>query len=163
MPELDNLSGDELSKVNKRTSIPPEIKTNDIWREVKSVVMATEFSQEDDPPCSKDEGDSPLMCALPKSTVSLLTSGQIVTSVSSVVKEAMENALDAKADNIEIRLEDHGLTLIQIRDNGVGVKKENIPLMVAPHYTSKIQGFQVGKSTTLHLHVRVFFLFCFFL
>ena len=50
---------------------------------------------------------------LPKSTSSQITSGQIVTSVASVVKELLENALDAGADNVEVKLEDHGLGLIQ--------------------------------------------------
>ena len=103
--------------------------------------MSTEFSQSSS--SSSTPSDVGSLSALPAETISLITSGQIITSVSSVVKEAVENSLDAGADIIEILLEDHGLKLIQIRDNGVGVKKESLPLMVAPHYTSKIKGFQV--------------------
>ena len=54
---------------------------------------------------------------LPKSTSSQITSGQIVTSVASVVKELMENALDAGADNVEVKLEECGLSLIQVGRN----------------------------------------------
>jgi DNA mismatch repair protein PMS1 len=67
-----------------------------------------------------------VLSALPANTVSLLRSGQAITSVSCVVKELVENAIDAAATNIEVKLEDFGLDLIEVKDNGSGVAKADI-------------------------------------
>jgi DNA mismatch repair protein PMS1 len=67
-----------------------------------------------------------VLSALPPNTVSLLRSGQAITSVSCVVKELVENAIDAAATNIEVKLEDFGLDLIEVKDNGSGVAKADI-------------------------------------
>jgi DNA mismatch repair protein PMS1 len=58
--------------------------------------------------------------------VTLLRSGQVITSVSCVVKELVENSLDAGATNIEVKLEDYGLDCVEIKDNGLGVSKNEI-------------------------------------
>jgi DNA mismatch repair protein PMS1 len=78
---------------------------------------------------------------LPPSTRGLLSSGQIVTSVNSVVKELIENSLDAGAKNVEVKLLDHGLSKISVRDNGGGVAECAVPSMVSAHTTSKISDF----------------------
>ena len=78
---------------------------------------------------------------LPKETVSLINSGQIITSVNSAVKELIENSLDAEASSIEVRLDNYGLNKISVKDDGCGVKKEDISLMVKAHFTSKISSF----------------------
>ncbi len=67
-----------------------------------------------------------VLSPLPANTVTLLRSGQVITCVSSVVKELVENSIDAGANNIEVRLEDYGLDLIEVKDNGSGVAKDNI-------------------------------------
>ena len=54
------------------------------------------------------------MQALPEGTITRLVSGQIITSVSSVVKELMENAIDAEADQVDVRLEGAGLDRIEV-------------------------------------------------
>ncbi|XP_011867029.1 PREDICTED: PMS1 protein homolog 1-like isoform X2 [Vollenhovia emeryi] len=79
--------------------------------------------------------------ALDVRTVKLITTTQIITSVYAVVKELIENAIDADADNIEINLVDNGTTLIEVKDNGYGVSKEDVPYMGLPSYTSKISNF----------------------
>ncbi|XP_023930926.1 PMS1 protein homolog 1-like [Lingula anatina] len=79
---------------------------------------------------------------LPASTVRLIGSGQVITSVYSVVKELVENALDAKATAVEIKLEKFGLEKIEVRDNGRGVQKSDVPHMGQRHFTSKITGQQ---------------------
>ena len=61
------------------------------------------------------------MKKLSKDTVRLITSGQVVTSVSSVVKELIENSIDAGATNIDVRLTNFGLDLLEVKDNGSGV------------------------------------------
>lgn len=81
------------------------------------------------------------MNKLPKDTVKLIKSGQVVTSVSCVIKELIENAIDAGATNVDIKLTNFGLDCIEVKDNGGGVAPENIELMVAGHYTSKISSF----------------------
>jgi len=78
---------------------------------------------------------------LPQDTVSLLKSSQVVTSVWSGVKELVENSLDAGATNVEVRLEDFGLSKVSVRDNGCGVDKQEVPSMVMPHTTSKLRQF----------------------
>ena len=67
-----------------------------------------------------------VLSSLPANTVSLLRSGQVITSVSCVVKELVENSLDAGATNIDVRLEDYGLESIEIKDNGSGVSKADV-------------------------------------
>ncbi|CAH1399041.1 unnamed protein product [Nezara viridula] len=78
---------------------------------------------------------------LPHSTIKLISSAQVITSVSSVVKELIENSIDAGATNIEIKLENHGLDKIEVRDNGIGVKREEVQYMCKKSYTSKIKTF----------------------
>ncbi|KAF0294263.1 PMS1 1 [Amphibalanus amphitrite] len=68
-----------------------------------------------------------------------LSIGQVVTSVFSVVKELVENALDAGASSVDIRLDDYGLEKIEVRDNGSGLAPEDTAVMAQAHYTSKIQ------------------------
>ena len=67
-----------------------------------------------------------VLSPLPANTVTLLRSGQVITCVSSVVKELVENSIDAGANNIEVRLEDYGLDCIEVKDNGSGVAKDNV-------------------------------------
>uniref|UniRef100_A0A8C5QDX8 PMS1 homolog 1, mismatch repair system component n=1 Tax=Leptobrachium leishanense TaxID=445787 RepID=A0A8C5QDX8_9ANUR len=75
---------------------------------------------------------------LPQSTIRLLSSSQVITSVVSVVKELLENALDASATSIDIKLENFGFDKIEVRDNGDGIKAADTPVMGVKHYTSKI-------------------------
>lgn len=86
------------------------------------------------------------MNLLPSSTVRLIASSQVITSVSSVVKELIENSLDAGASSIEVKLEGWGLERIEVRDNGCGIKPEDAPFMAQPHYTSKISSDTDLKS-----------------
>lgn len=78
---------------------------------------------------------------LPASTVKLLTSGQVITSVSTAIKELVENAIDAEASNIEITLENEGFEKIEVKDNGRGIRREDVPYMCQCRYTSKIRDF----------------------
>ncbi|XP_044072238.1 PMS1 protein homolog 1 isoform X2 [Siniperca chuatsi] len=78
------------------------------------------------------------MKQLPPDTVRLLSSSQVITSVVNVVKELMENSLDAGASSIDIKLENYGLDRIEVRDNGHGVKAVDAPVMAVRHFTSKI-------------------------
>ncbi|KAA0715537.1 PMS1 protein -like protein 1 DNA mismatch repair protein [Triplophysa tibetana] len=78
------------------------------------------------------------MKALPAETVRLLCSSQVITSVLNVVKELIENSLDAGSSSLEVKLENYGLDRIEVRDNGSGIKATDVPVMAVKHYTSKI-------------------------
>lgn len=78
------------------------------------------------------------MKQLPPDTVRLLSSSQVITSVVNVVKELMENSLDAGASNVDVKLENFGFERIEVRDNGQGIKAADAPVMAVRHFTSKI-------------------------
>ncbi|XP_019126444.2 PMS1 protein homolog 1 [Larimichthys crocea] len=78
------------------------------------------------------------MKQLPPDTVRLLSSSQVITSVLNVVKELMENSLDAGASSVDIKLENYGLDRVEVRDNGHGIKAADTPVMAVRHFTSKI-------------------------
>ncbi|KAM6934943.1 PMS1 protein homolog 1 isoform 2-T2 [Xenentodon cancila] len=82
------------------------------------------------------------MKQLPPETVRLLSSSQVISSLVNVVKELMENSLDAGASSIDVKLDNYGLDRIEVRDNGHGINPADTPVMAVRHFTSKISSHE---------------------
>lgn len=75
-------------------------------------------------------------------TINKIAAGEVIERPSSVVKELVENAIDAKATAVTIEIKDGGISFIRITDNGQGFLKEDIPVAFLRHSTSKIRSVE---------------------
>lgn len=91
---------------------------------------------------------SDIIKLLPDSVANQIAAGEVIQRPASVIKELVENAIDAGATSIEIVLKDAGRTLIQVIDNGSGMSETDARLAFERHATSKIRN--AGDLFALH-------------
>ena len=76
---------------------------------------------------------------LPFAVANLIAAGEVVDRPASVIKELMENAIDAGADRITVEIQNGGVTFMRVTDNGCGMEPEDLPTAIRRHATSKIR------------------------
>ena len=88
---------------------------------------------------------------LPPETVNRIAAGEVVERPASVIKELVENAVDAGAQQIDIRYEDGGRTVITVTDDGKGMNREELSLSIERHATSKLPPNDDGEYDLLNI------------
>ena len=82
------------------------------------------------------------IAVLDQNTIDKIVAGEVVERPASVVKELVENAMDAGATAITVEIRDGGISLVRITDNGSGIPAEQVPLAFLRHATSKIRSVE---------------------
>jgi len=79
---------------------------------------------------------------LPEHLIDQIKAGEVIERPASIVKEVIENAIDAGATQIDVHIENNGMDLISIKDNGHGMSIDDLPYAFCRHATSKISRFE---------------------
>ena len=92
----------------------------------------------------------PVINVLPKNVAELIAAGEVVERPASVIKELVENSIDAGADSITVEIQRGGITYIRVTDNGCGIEHDDVPKAFLRHATSKIKvGTDLDTIATL--------------
>lgn len=84
----------------------------------------------------------PQITLLSQETIDKIAAGEVVERPSSVVKELVENAIDAKATAVTVEIKEGGISFIRITDNGCGIERSQVPIAFLRHSTSKIKSVE---------------------
>lgn len=84
----------------------------------------------------------PRITVLDEHTINKIAAGEVIERPASVVKELLENAIDARATAVTVEIRDGGTSLIRVTDNGCGIPKDEVGLAFLPHATSKIKSVE---------------------
>ena len=99
---------------------------------------------------------APKIQRLPPDTINRIAAGEVIERPASVIKELVENSIDAGASQVDIVVSDGGRTLISVSDNGRGMTADDLKLAVERHATSKLQPSSAGEWDLLNISTMGF-------
>ncbi|MGV6801298.1 MAG: DNA mismatch repair endonuclease MutL [bacterium] len=102
------------------------------------------------------DNKSPIIRRLPPAAVNRIAAGEVIERPAAVIKELVENALDAGADQIDITIREGGKSRLEVKDNGCGMDKEDLLLAIERHATSKLIPDRDGAYDLLNISTMGF-------
>ena len=76
---------------------------------------------------------------LNQETINLISAGEVIESPSDILKELLENSIDANATEITVKIRNSGVDLLEIKDNGTGISEDDLKICTQRHTTSKLE------------------------